>query len=151
MPGGYRLDVGRESVDAERFEALVRARRYEEGLALWHGAALEEWAEQPWGGLTQRDWRRCAFRPWRPAWPRRSTRVDHPRCSPSWRRSSKTTRYVSGCVSYWLRLSTPLAAKLTRSRRTRGLAVISLTRSGWNRDPSCVRWKPPYWRRTPPC
>jgi predicted ATPase/DNA-binding SARP family transcriptional activator len=48
VPGGYRLDVGREAVDAERFEALVRARRYEEGLALWHGAALEEWAEQPW-------------------------------------------------------------------------------------------------------
>ena len=48
VPGGYRLDVGRESVDAERFEDLVRARRYEEALALWHGAALEEWAEQPW-------------------------------------------------------------------------------------------------------
>jgi predicted ATPase/DNA-binding SARP family transcriptional activator len=46
--GGYRLDVRRESVDAERFEDLVRARRYEEALALWHGAALAEWAEQPW-------------------------------------------------------------------------------------------------------
>jgi predicted ATPase/DNA-binding SARP family transcriptional activator len=48
IPGGYRLDVQRGSVDAERFEDLVRARRYEEALALWHGAALEEWAEQPW-------------------------------------------------------------------------------------------------------
>ena len=48
VPGGYRLDVRRESVDAERFEDLVRARRYEQALALWHGAALEEWVEQPW-------------------------------------------------------------------------------------------------------
>jgi predicted ATPase/DNA-binding SARP family transcriptional activator len=46
--GGYRLDVPPESVDAECFEALVRARRYGEALALWHGAALVEWAEQPW-------------------------------------------------------------------------------------------------------
>src|SRR5262245_41901771 len=50
--GGYRLAVRRESVDAERFEDLVRARRYEEALALWHGAALEEWAEQPWARAT---------------------------------------------------------------------------------------------------
>ena len=46
--GGYRLDVPRESVDAECFEELVRARRYGEALALWHGSALVEWAEQPW-------------------------------------------------------------------------------------------------------
>jgi predicted ATPase/DNA-binding SARP family transcriptional activator len=50
--GGYRLDVRRESVDAERFDDLLRARRYEEALALWHGAALEEWAEQPWAQAT---------------------------------------------------------------------------------------------------
>jgi predicted ATPase/DNA-binding SARP family transcriptional activator len=48
VPGGYRLDVRPESVDAERFEDLVRARRYQEALALWHGAALEEWLDQPW-------------------------------------------------------------------------------------------------------
>ena len=48
VPGGYRLDARRASVDAERFEDLVLARRYEEALALWHGAALEEWVEQPW-------------------------------------------------------------------------------------------------------
>jgi predicted ATPase/DNA-binding SARP family transcriptional activator len=48
IPGGYRLDVRRGSVDAERFENLVRTHRYEEALALWHGAALEEWVEQPW-------------------------------------------------------------------------------------------------------
>ena len=48
VPGGYRLEVKRESVDADRFEDLVRARRYEEALALWHGAALEEWADLPW-------------------------------------------------------------------------------------------------------
>jgi predicted ATPase/DNA-binding SARP family transcriptional activator len=46
--GGYRLDVPRESVDAECFEELIRARRYGEALALWHGSALVEWAEQPW-------------------------------------------------------------------------------------------------------
>ncbi len=48
VPGGYRLDARRASVDAERFEDLVLARRYEEALALWHGAALEEWVGQPW-------------------------------------------------------------------------------------------------------
>jgi predicted ATPase/DNA-binding SARP family transcriptional activator len=48
VPGGYRLDVRPGSVDAERFEDLVRARRYQEALALWHGAALEEWLDQPW-------------------------------------------------------------------------------------------------------
>ena len=104
------------------------APRHEEGLALWHGAALEEWAEQPWARAHAARLEEMRLSPWRPAWPRRSTQVSHPRCSPSSRRSSKTTRYVSGCVSYWLRLSTPLAGKLTRSRRTRRLAVISLTR-----------------------
>ncbi len=48
VPGGYRLDVKRESVDADRFEDLVRARRYDEAQALWHGPALAEWADQPW-------------------------------------------------------------------------------------------------------
>jgi predicted ATPase/DNA-binding SARP family transcriptional activator len=52
VPGGYRLDVMWGSVDAERFEDLVRARRYEQALALWHGAALEEWAEDPWARAT---------------------------------------------------------------------------------------------------
>lgn len=48
VTGGYRLDVPRGSVDAFRFEDLVQARRYGEALALWRGAALLEWAEQPW-------------------------------------------------------------------------------------------------------
>ena len=48
VTGGYRLDVPRGSVDAFRFEDLVRARRYSEALALWRGPALLEWAEQPW-------------------------------------------------------------------------------------------------------
>lgn len=52
VPGGYRLDVKQGSVDTERFEDLVRARRYEQALALWHGAAFEEWAEQPWARAT---------------------------------------------------------------------------------------------------
>lgn len=48
VTGGYRLDVPRGSVDALRFEDLVQARRYGDALALWRGAALLEWAEQPW-------------------------------------------------------------------------------------------------------
>ncbi len=48
VTGGYRLDVPRGSVDACRFEDLVQARRYGEALALWRGAALLEWTEQPW-------------------------------------------------------------------------------------------------------
>ncbi|MGH8834630.1 MAG: BTAD domain-containing putative transcriptional regulator, partial [Actinomycetes bacterium] len=52
VQGGYRLDVRWGSVDAERFEDLVRAHRYDEALALWHGAALEEWVEQPWARAT---------------------------------------------------------------------------------------------------
>jgi predicted ATPase/DNA-binding SARP family transcriptional activator len=46
--GGYRLDVPLSSIDVYRFEDLVQARRYGEALALWRGAALFEWAEQPW-------------------------------------------------------------------------------------------------------
>ena len=48
VTGGYRLDVPRGSVDADRFEDLARAGRYREALATWHGPALAEWAEQPW-------------------------------------------------------------------------------------------------------
>ena len=48
ITGGYRLDVPRGCVDAFRFEDLVQARRYTEALELWRGAALLEWAEQPW-------------------------------------------------------------------------------------------------------
>jgi predicted ATPase/DNA-binding SARP family transcriptional activator len=48
VSGGYRLDVPRGSVDAFRFEDLVEARRYGEALSLWRGAALLDWAEQPW-------------------------------------------------------------------------------------------------------
>jgi DNA-binding SARP family transcriptional activator len=48
VTGGYRLDVHRGSIDAFRFEDLVEARRYGEALALWRGAALLEWAEEPW-------------------------------------------------------------------------------------------------------
>ena len=48
ITGGYRLDVPRGCVDAFRFEDLVQARRYTEALELWRGAALLEWAEEPW-------------------------------------------------------------------------------------------------------
>ncbi|WP_170223578.1 AfsR/SARP family transcriptional regulator [Nonomuraea turkmeniaca] len=52
VPGGYRLDLPPESVDAHRFSLLVRQARatrdgttaiglYERALALWRGAALE--------------------------------------------------------------------------------------------------------------
>ncbi|HEU4947210.1 MAG TPA: BTAD domain-containing putative transcriptional regulator [Kribbella sp.] len=47
-PDGYCLDLRRDSVDADRFEELVRAARYEDALALWRGRALPEWAELPW-------------------------------------------------------------------------------------------------------
>ena len=52
VPGGYRLDVRPGSVDADRFEDLVHTRRYQEALALWRGAALEEWVDQPWARAT---------------------------------------------------------------------------------------------------
>lgn len=55
---GYRLAVGAGDVDAARFEALVaQARRsppaeavalLDEGLALWRGPALAEYAAEPW-------------------------------------------------------------------------------------------------------
>lgn len=60
VPGGYRLDLPPESVDAHRFFLLVRQARatrerdtaiglYERALALWRGAALggrsEAWAQ----------------------------------------------------------------------------------------------------------
>ena len=48
VAGGYRLDVPRGSVDTFCFEDLVEAGRYGEALSLWRGAALFEWAEQPW-------------------------------------------------------------------------------------------------------
>jgi predicted ATPase/DNA-binding SARP family transcriptional activator len=48
VPRGYRLDIAGGSVDIERFEDLLRARLWPEALDLWHGAALEEWCEQPW-------------------------------------------------------------------------------------------------------
>ncbi|WP_197093876.1 AfsR/SARP family transcriptional regulator, partial [Nonomuraea sp. SBT364] len=52
VPVGYRLDLPPENVDANRFSMLVRQARatrdraaairlYEQGLALWRGAALE--------------------------------------------------------------------------------------------------------------
>ena len=48
ITGGYRLDAPRGCVDAFRFQDLVQARRHAEALALWRGAALQEWAEQSW-------------------------------------------------------------------------------------------------------
>lgn len=56
VTGGYRLDVPRTSVDAFRFEDLVRARRYGEALTLWRGPALLEWAEQPWARAIATRW-----------------------------------------------------------------------------------------------
>ena len=61
VPPGYALDVAPSQVDADRFEHLVsRARRHvtaapleaiallEEGLALWRGPALAEFADEAW-------------------------------------------------------------------------------------------------------
>ncbi|HEX2374170.1 MAG TPA: BTAD domain-containing putative transcriptional regulator, partial [Actinomycetota bacterium] len=60
-PPGYLLEADPERVDASRFEGLVAeatalgpaeapraARLLEEALALWRGAALAEFADQPW-------------------------------------------------------------------------------------------------------
>ena len=57
-PPGYVLEVDAERVDAGRFEGLVAAagratgaaaaRLLEEALGLWRGAALVEFADQPW-------------------------------------------------------------------------------------------------------
>jgi predicted ATPase/DNA-binding SARP family transcriptional activator len=48
VPGGYRLDGGECSVDADRFAELAAAGRYREALGLWRGPALGEWAGLPW-------------------------------------------------------------------------------------------------------
>jgi predicted ATPase/DNA-binding winged helix-turn-helix (wHTH) protein len=57
-PPGYVLEVDAERVDAGRFEGLVAAagratgaaaaRLLEEAIGLWRGAALVEFADQPW-------------------------------------------------------------------------------------------------------
>lgn len=59
VPGGYRLDVARERIDACRFEDLARAGLAEpdashardtlhDALACWHGPALSEFRGAPW-------------------------------------------------------------------------------------------------------
>ena len=47
-PGGSRSPAPRASTAPPRFDARSQARRYGDALALWRGAALLEWAEQPW-------------------------------------------------------------------------------------------------------
>ena len=47
-PRGYRLDIGSDDVDAAVFARLVGQRRYADALALWRGAPLAEFTDQPW-------------------------------------------------------------------------------------------------------
>jgi DNA-binding SARP family transcriptional activator/pimeloyl-ACP methyl ester carboxylesterase len=50
VPPGYRLAVGPDDVDSQRFDRLVRADTtgsLGEALSLWHGAAYAEFAESP--------------------------------------------------------------------------------------------------------
>ncbi|HWB70891.1 MAG TPA: BTAD domain-containing putative transcriptional regulator [Egibacteraceae bacterium] len=46
--GGYRLDVADDDVDAVVFARLIAQRRFAEALALWRGAPLAEFMDQPW-------------------------------------------------------------------------------------------------------
>jgi len=68
VPGGYRLDLPQEAVDALRFERLARegrralrdgetqiaARRLREALGLWRGEALADVAEVPFAAAAVR-------------------------------------------------------------------------------------------------
>lgn len=47
-PPGYLLDIEDDAVDSRRFAELVRQRRFAEALAIWRGAPLAEFADQPW-------------------------------------------------------------------------------------------------------
>jgi WD40 repeat protein/DNA-binding SARP family transcriptional activator len=47
---GYELRVGRDAVDAGRFERLVAGGAAREGLALWRGPALDDVADEPFAG-----------------------------------------------------------------------------------------------------
>ncbi len=53
-PAGYRLAIAPECVDALRFEELVRDRRGEQALALWRGAPLPEFPDEPFRGWAAR-------------------------------------------------------------------------------------------------
>ena len=151
VQGGYRLDVRWGSVDAERFEDLVRAHRYDEALALWHGAALEEWVEQPWARAT-------------------AVRLEELRLSAVEDRLAQEVD--SGLASAVLAELAALVEEHPLRERLRVLLVTALYAAGrqadalaayararryladevgWSRGPSCVPWKPPYWRRIPPC
>ncbi|HEV3401539.1 MAG TPA: BTAD domain-containing putative transcriptional regulator, partial [Acidimicrobiales bacterium] len=47
-PGGYRLEVDPDHVDAHRFARLVSTRRLDEALALHRGPPLAEFRDQEW-------------------------------------------------------------------------------------------------------
>jgi YVTN family beta-propeller protein len=46
-PPGYRLRVGANELDRDRFEALAAERRHAEALALWRGPPLDDLAYEP--------------------------------------------------------------------------------------------------------
>jgi DNA-binding SARP family transcriptional activator len=45
--GGYRIDLGADGLDAQRFDRLVDEGRLEEALALWRGSAFGELGGEP--------------------------------------------------------------------------------------------------------
>ena len=108
-PGGYRLAVEPDDVDAHRFEALARparraARRrsasaaatLREALELWRGPALADLREPPLRARRGRGWRTLRLSALATA-PRPSSRsAAAPASSPSWRRCTPSTRCTSG-------------------------------------------------------
>ncbi len=48
VPGGYRLDIAADDVDAVLFDRLVRSRRFRDAVALWRGQPLVEFSSMAW-------------------------------------------------------------------------------------------------------
>jgi predicted ATPase/DNA-binding SARP family transcriptional activator/tetratricopeptide (TPR) repeat protein len=47
-PHGYRLALGADDVDADRFRRMLRTGQFDEALSLWRGAPYEEFSGQGW-------------------------------------------------------------------------------------------------------
>ncbi|MEU5695280.1 BTAD domain-containing putative transcriptional regulator [Actinosynnema sp. NPDC020468] len=60
--GGYRVPVGRDAVDALRFEDLVARGRVGEALALWRGVPLSDVGDAPFAGVVAARWEELRLR-----------------------------------------------------------------------------------------